>query len=88
MLKIKNPYPGFHNGIHRPYEVEESALFHGRDQDISNLKLRLRQNRLVALLSAPKAGKTSFLKAGVMANFDKNLFNGINGARWKSVYYS
>ncbi len=88
MLKFKNPYPGFHNGIHRAYEVEEADLFYGRDQDISNLKLRLRQNRLVALLSAPKAGKTSFLKAGVMANFDKNLFNGINGPRWKSVYFT
>jgi hypothetical protein len=42
----------------------------------------------VALLSAAKAGKTSFLKAGVMANFDKNLFNGINGPRWKSVYFN
>lgn len=88
MLKIKNPYPGFHNGIHRAYEVEEAELFYGRDQDISNIKLRLRQNRLVALLSAPKAGKTSFLKAGVMSNFDKNLFNGINGPRWKSVYFT
>lgn len=88
MLKIKNPYPGFHNGIHRAYEVEEAELFYGRDQDISNIKLRLRQNRLVALLSIPKGGKTSFLKAGVMADFDKNLFNGINGPRWKSVYFT
>lgn len=88
MLKIKNPYPGFHDGIHRAYDVDEAALFHGRDQDISNIKLRLRQNRLVALLSASKAGKTSFLRAGVMANFDKNLFNGINGPRWKSVYFT
>ncbi|GLR16681.1 nSTAND1 domain-containing NTPase [Portibacter lacus] len=88
MLKIKNPYPGFHDGIHRAYDVDESSLFYGRDQDISNIKLRLRQNRLVALLSASKAGKTSFLRAGVMANFDKNLFNGINGPRWKSVYFT
>ncbi len=88
MLKIKNPYPGFHNGIHRAYEREEADLFYGRDQDISNIKLRLRQNRLVALISAPKAGKTSFLRAGVMSNFDKNLFNGINGPRWKSVYFT
>jgi len=88
MLKIKNPYPGFHDGIHRAYDVDEAPLFHGRDQDISNIKLRLRQNRLVALLSASKAGKTSFLRAGVMANFDKNLFNGINGPRWKSVYFT
>ncbi|WP_235299123.1 nSTAND1 domain-containing NTPase [Portibacter marinus] len=88
MLKIKNPYPGFHDGIHRAYDVDESSLFHGRDQDISNIKLRLRQNRLVALLGAGKSGKTSFLRAGVMANFDKNLFNGINGPRWKSVYFT
>ncbi len=88
MLKIKNPYPGFHNGIHRAYEVEEADLFYGRDQDISNLKLRLRQNRLVALLSSAHAGKTSFLRAGVMADFDKHLFNGINGPRWKSVYFT
>jgi hypothetical protein len=88
MLKIKNPYPGFHNGIHRAYDVDESSLFYGRDQDVSNIKLRLRQNRLVALLSASKAGKTSFLRAGVMANFNKNLFNGINGPRWKSVYFT
>ncbi len=88
MLKIKNPYPGFHDGIHRAYDVDEAFLFHGRDQDISNIKLRLRQNRLVALLAPGKTGKTSFLRAGVMANFDKNLFNGINGPRWKSVYFT
>ena len=74
MLKFINPYPGFYNGFHRSYEFEESDLFFGRDNDLKNLKIRFRKDKFVSVLSSPKSGKTSFLKAGLIPDLYKSNF--------------
>lgn len=86
MLKIINPYPGFESGFYRPYVEDESSLFYGRDKDISMLKLKIRQKRLVSLISEPKMGKTSILRAGLIPNLRTKLFDGHNGNEWKCIY--
>jgi len=86
MLKIINPYPGFESGFYRPYVEDESSLFFGRDRDISLLKLKVRQKRLVSLISEPKMGKTSLLRAGLIPNLRSFPFDGHNGNEWKCIY--
>ena len=86
MLRIINPYPGFENGFYKPFTENESNLFFGRSQEISGIKLRLRQKKLVCLVSEPKTGVTSLLRAGLIPNLRKNKFDGINGGDWRCVY--
>ena len=86
MLKIINPYPGFESGFYRPYLEDEFPIFFGRDKDISMLKLKIRQKKLVSLISEPKMGKTSLLRAGLIPNLRENAFDGHNGSEWKCLY--
>lgn len=86
MLKIINPYPGFENGFYRPYTEDEHELFYGREKDISTLKLKLRQRRLISLVADRKMGKTSILRAGLIPNLRNFPFDGYNGNEWKCVY--
>lgn len=86
MLKIVNPYPGFESGFYRPYLEDESRLFFGREKDISTLKLKIRQRKLITLIGEPKMGKTSLIRAGLITNLREKPFDGYNGNRWKCVY--
>ncbi len=86
MLKIVNPYPGFESGFYRPYLEDESKLFFGRDKDISTLKLKIRQRKLISLIGEPKMGKTSLIRAGLIPNLREKNFDGYNGNKWKCVY--
>jgi hypothetical protein len=86
MLKIHNPYPGFRNGFHKPYEFYESDYFFGRERDVNNIKLKLRQNKFVSILAGTSAGKTSFLKAGLIADLSKKIYSGEKGNYWRTVY--
>lgn len=86
MLKIINPYPGFENGFYRPYLEDESSLFFGRKKDISTLKLKIRQRKLISLIAEPKMGKTSLIRSGLIPDLRNNNFDGFNGKVWKCVY--
>ena len=86
MLKIVNPYPGFESGFYRPYTEEEYSLFFGRERDISALKLKIRQRRLVSLIADEKMGKTSLLRGGLIPNLRNHPFDGYIGNEWKCVY--
>jgi hypothetical protein len=86
MLKIHNPYPGFSNGFHKPYEFYESDYFFGRERDVNNIKLKLRQNKVVSILAGSSIGKTSFLKAGLIADLAKKIYTGEKGNYWRTVY--
>lgn len=86
MLKIHNPYPGFQNGFHKPYEFYESDYFFGRERDVNNIKLKLRQNKLVSIIAGSSTGKTSFLKAGLIADLSKKIYTGEKGNYWRTIY--
>ena len=86
MLKIINPYPGFESGFYRPYVEDEADLFFGREKDISTLKLKIRQRKLISLIGEPKMGKTSLLRSGIIPNLRQNNFEGYNGSEWKCIY--
>jgi len=86
MLKIVNPYPGFESGFYRPYMEDETELFFGREKDISTLKLKIRQRKLISLIGESKMGKTSLLRAGLLPNLRNKPFDGYNGNKWKCVF--
>jgi WD40 repeat protein len=56
-----SPYPGL-----RSFTESEAAVFFGREGEIESLWARLRARPLLAVMGASGAGKTSFLRAGVL----------------------
>ena len=63
----REPYPGL-----RSFEADDEAVFFGRDDEISRVLARVDptlpdvEGRLVAVVGASGAGKSSLLKAGVL----------------------
>lgn len=56
-----NPYVGL-----RPFQTDESLLFFGRNDQITELLHQLNQHRFVAVVGGSGCGKSSLLKAGVI----------------------
>ncbi|HMD00519.1 MAG TPA: hypothetical protein VKH37_10210, partial [Ferruginibacter sp.] len=56
-----NPYVGL-----RPYEVEESILFFGRNDQTLELLQRLHEHHFVAVVGSSGSGKSSLLRAGLI----------------------
>ena len=55
-----------YKGLSR-FERGDSALFHGRDDLVSTLLARIADSRLVAIIGASGAGKSSLVRAGLLA---------------------
>lgn len=58
-----NPFPGL-----RSYEIREADLFFGRDDQRFELLDRLRRFRFLAVVGQSGCGKSSLVKAGVLAS--------------------
>lgn len=56
-----NPYVGL-----RPYEADESLLFFGRRQQVSELLRRLGERRFLAVVGSSGCGKSSLVRAGLI----------------------
>jgi WD40 repeat protein len=61
-LEERGPYPGLHF-----FTEEDAGRFYGREGEIEVLWGRLRERRLLAVIGPSGAGKTSFVRAGVVA---------------------
>ncbi|MCD4792132.1 MAG: hypothetical protein K8R54_02780 [Bacteroidales bacterium] len=57
----KNPYPGI-----RSFEIGESNLFFGRDEQIKDLYTILNKTHFIAITGASGSGKSSLVKAGLI----------------------
>jgi len=80
-LKVSNPplsnadntlprrYPGL-----RPFERSQSAVFHGRQEDIARLSNLVLRERLVVLFAKSGMGKTSLLQAGCAPELERQDF--------------
>src|SRR5271165_2283674 len=77
--RTQNPYPGL-----RPFEIQESALFFGRDQQIAELMTRLQRSRLVAVLGVSGSGKSSLVRAGLIPALQRTHLGGA-GSQWRIV---
>jgi hypothetical protein len=62
-LDIKNPFPGL-----RPFDVRESELFFGREDEIQELLSRLRRTHFQAVVGSSGCGKSSVVRAGLVAS--------------------
>jgi hypothetical protein len=59
---LENPFPGL-----RPYRESESANFFGQDEQIDRLLDRLGDSRFLAVVGMSGSGKSSLVRAGVIA---------------------
>lgn len=59
------PYVGL-----RAFEVADQAVFFGRDAVVTDLRERVERGGLVALVGNPGSGKSSVLRAGLLASVD------------------
>jgi sugar lactone lactonase YvrE len=56
-----DPYPGL-----RPFRMEESGIFFGRDEQIDALLEKLGQEHFLAVVGASGCGKSSLIRAGLL----------------------
>lgn len=60
-LLTTNPFPGL-----RPFKIEESHLFFGREGQSDEVLLKLSKSRFVAVIGPSGSGKSSFIYCGVL----------------------
>lgn len=70
-LNLENPYLGL-----KSFELEQAALFHGRETAVRALLDRLKSSRFVAVIGASGCGKSSLVKAGLLPELRNNYFAG------------
>ncbi len=58
---IDNPFPGL-----RPFKIEESHLFFGREGQSDEVLLKLSKSRFVGVIGPSGSGKSSFIYCGVL----------------------
>jgi serine/threonine protein kinase/WD40 repeat protein/energy-coupling factor transporter ATP-binding protein EcfA2 len=64
-----------------PFEAADRDLFFGREDVISNVLGRIEPGRLLAIVGASGSGKSSLLRAGVMAAVQAGEVAGLDSAR-------
>ncbi len=62
-VEEKSPYPGLAS-----FTEKDAPVFFGREGEVAALWEKIRHKRLLAVIGPSGAGKTSFLRAGVMAS--------------------
>jgi hypothetical protein len=60
-VSILNPFPGL-----RPFKIEESHLFFGREGQSDEVLLKLSKSRFVGVIGPSGSGKSSFIYCGVL----------------------
>jgi WD40 repeat protein/energy-coupling factor transporter ATP-binding protein EcfA2 len=76
---VYNPFPGL-----RPFGIEESHLFFGREGQSDEVLMKLSKNRFIAVLGASGSGKSSLMYCGVIPI----LYGGFMaqaGSNWKVI---
>ncbi len=71
------PYPGL-----RPFAAGESDIFFGREEQVDKLLEKLQHNRFLALVGASGCGKSSLVRAGLIAGLEAG-YMGEAGHRWR-----
>lgn len=74
---VKNPYPGL-----RSFEIDEAEYFFGREDEIYDLLDRLKRTKFLAVVGASGCGKSSLIKAGLIATLQGGYMVE-SGVPWK-----
>ncbi|HEX3092964.1 MAG TPA: ATP-binding protein, partial [Candidatus Angelobacter sp.] len=78
---LRNPYPGL-----RSFEAEDAEYFFGRDHQVDELLLRLRDHRFVAVLGQSGSGKSSLVRAGLVPALKAGHLTS-SGRRWRVALF-
>ena len=74
-----NPFPGL-----RPFGVEESHLFFGREGQSDEVLSKLAENRFVSILGTSGSGKSSLLYCGLVPILHGGFMTHA-GSKWRIV---
>ncbi len=76
---IDNPFPGL-----RPFNIDESHLFFGREGQTDEVLMKLAQHRFVGIIGPSGSGKSSFIYCGALPILHGGFLTE-NGANWEVV---
>lgn len=76
---FSNPFPGL-----RPFEIEESHLFFGREGQSDEVVYKLMNNRFIAIMGSSGSGKSSLMNCGVIPKLHSGLF-GDDSKDWSVI---
>lgn len=76
-LLPRRPYPGL-----RPFEKAEWPIFRGRDRLIQDILTILADNHFVSVIGPSGSGKSSLVRAGVLATLERR--HSRMGVRWRT----
>ncbi len=76
-----NPFPGI-----RSYEIQEDALFFGRELQVKELIEKLSETRFLAIVGSSGCGKSSLIRAGLIPSLNKEN-NGRFHGNWKVTIF-
>ncbi|MFY0599045.1 MAG: hypothetical protein JXR03_05200 [Cyclobacteriaceae bacterium] len=77
--ELINPFPGL-----RPFGIEESHLFFGREGQSDEVLTKLAENRFVGILGASGSGKSSFMYCGLVPSLNGGFMTQA-GSNWRVV---
>jgi WD40 repeat protein/energy-coupling factor transporter ATP-binding protein EcfA2 len=77
-LLPRRPYPGL-----RPFEKAEWPVFRGRDRLVQDILTILAQNHFASIIGPSGSGKSSLIKAGVLATLERR--HGRMGVQWRTA---
>ncbi len=67
---MSNPFPGL-----RPFRIDESHLFFGRENQVSEVLSKLKSNKFVSIVGNSGIGKSSFVNCGILPSLQKKSGN-------------
>jgi WD40 repeat protein len=79
LRKYKNPFPGL-----RPFSMDESHLFFGREGQSDEVLKKLSDNKFCAIIGASGSGKSSFIYCGVVPILYGGFLTNI-GTNWDVI---
>ncbi|WP_258105774.1 hypothetical protein [Marinoscillum sp. MHG1-6] len=79
ITELINPFPGL-----RPFGIEESHLFFGREGQSDEVLVKLAENRFVAILGSSGSGKSSFMYCGLVPSLNGGFMTEA-GSNWRTV---
>ncbi|MBV9762291.1 MAG: ATP-binding protein [Acidobacteriaceae bacterium] len=80
-VSLVSPFPGL-----RPFRPDEDNVFFGREGQSEAIVRRLRETRFLAVVGVSGSGKSSLIRAGLIAFLNRGYMQGA-GTRWRVAIF-